>query len=380
MNPNIANNLVECEIKLRPLQTYIPKREDLNYMNFISLNKPTTLSKTLRSLLIVLLLSMSPAVWAQTILNSPYSYLGMGEIQGSENATQMMMGGIGVSNSNGIYTNMVNPALLARNRWTNLEVGVNTEYKSLQDYRQQQKVFGGNYQSLNLTLPISSRWTMAIGIRPHSAVEYETRSYRRLNLLGVDSLIYSYKGNGGVSKVSISNGVRIYKEFYVGLQMDYLFGQVNRNVATQNMSDGQYYKVQLDLLYNFSYKITKVNYISAKNGVLSLQLFVDVTNNSKIAFEISSYDLAIKINNGEKIGKVLNKEINQKFEGNSVNSLNFIIEISLVGTNATQILADVLSKGKKSTLTLDGFIVIKKGLLKFKTPVNLNYTYDYIKS
>jgi len=176
----------------------------------------------------------------------------MGEIQGSENATQMMMGGIGVSNSNGIYTNMVNPALLARNRWTNLEVGVNTEYKTLQDYRQQQKVFGGNYQSLNLTLPITSRWTMAIGIRPHSAVEYETRSYRRLNLLGVDSLIYSYKGNGGVSKVSISNGVRIYKELYVGLQMDYLFGQVNRNVATQNMSDGQYYKVQLEDLTSYS--------------------------------------------------------------------------------------------------------------------------------
>jgi len=252
LNPNIANNLVECEIKLRPLHSYIPKWEDLKFMNFISLNKPTTLSKTLRSLLIVLLLSMAPAVWAQTIMNSPYSYLGMGEIQGSENATQMMMGGIGVSNSNGIYTNMVNPALLARNRWTNLEVGVNTEYKTLQDYRQQQKVFGGNYQSLNLTLPVTSRWTMAIGIRPHSAVEYETRSYRRLNLLGVDSLIYSYKGNGGVSKVSISNGVRIYKELYVGLQMDYLFGQVNRNVATQNMSDGQYYKVQLEDLTSYS--------------------------------------------------------------------------------------------------------------------------------
>lgn len=252
MNPNIANNLVECEIKLRPLHSYIPKWEDLKFMNFISLNKPTSLSKTLRYLLIVLLLSMTPAVWAQTIMNSPYSYLGMGEIQGSENATQMMMGGIGVSNSNGIYTNMVNPALLARNRWTNLEVGVNTEYKTLQDYRQQQKVFGGNYQSLNLTLPVTSRWTMAIGIRPHSAVEYETRSYRRLNLLGVDSLIYSYKGNGGVSKVSISNGVRIYKELYVGLQMDYLFGQVNRNVATQNMSDGQYYKVQLEDLTSYS--------------------------------------------------------------------------------------------------------------------------------
>ena len=221
-------------------------------MNFISLYKPTTLPKTFRSLLIVLLLSISPMVWAQTILNSPYSYLGMGEVLSGDNATQMMMGGIGVSNSNGIYSNVVNPALLARNRYTNFEVGVNTEYKTLQDYRQQQRVFGGNYQSLNLTLPITSRWTMLVGIRPHSAVEYETRSYRRLNLLGVDSLIYSYKGTGGISKVSISNGVRIAKEFYVGLQMDYLFGQVKRNVATQNMSDGQYYKVQLEDLASYS--------------------------------------------------------------------------------------------------------------------------------
>ena len=221
-------------------------------MNFISLYKPTALPKTLRSLLIVFLLSITPALKAQTILNSPYSYLGMGEIQKGENVTQMMMGGVGVSTSNGIYTNVVNPALLARNRYTNLEVGVNTEYKTLQDYRQQQKVFGGNYQSFNLTLPVSNRWTLSVGIRPHSAVEYETRSYRRLNLLGVDSLIYSYKGSGGVSKVTISNGVRISKEFYVGLQMDYLFGQVNRNVATQNMSDGQYYKVQLEDLTSYS--------------------------------------------------------------------------------------------------------------------------------
>jgi hypothetical protein len=252
LTSNIANNLVECEIKLRPLHTSIPKRDDFKFMNFISLYKPSLLSKTSRSLILVFLLSISPMVWAQTILNSPYSYLGMGEIQTGDNVTQMMMGGIGVSNSNGIYTNTVNPALLARNRYTNLEVGVNTEYKTLQDYRQQQKVFGGNYQSLNLTLPISNRWTMSVGIRPHSAVEYETRSYRRLNLLGVDSLIYSYKGSGGVSKVTISNGVRISKELYLGLQMDYLFGQVNRNVATQNMSDGQYYKVQLEDLTSYS--------------------------------------------------------------------------------------------------------------------------------
>ncbi len=274
LNSNIANNLVECEIKLRPLQTSIPLKEYFKFINLNSLNKPTALLKTFRSLSIVLFLLLTLVVRAQTILNSPYSYLGMGEIQGSENATQMMMGGIGVSNSNGIYTNVVNPALLARNRWTNLEVGINTEYKTLQDTRQKQSVFGGNYQSLNLTLPVTSRWTTSIGIRPHSAVEYETRSYRRLNLLGVDSLIYSYKGSGGVSKVSVSNGVRVFKEFYVGLQMDYLFGQVNRNVSTQNMSDGQYYKVQLEDLTSYSDFQFKAGF--AYRAKLKTDLFLNV--------------------------------------------------------------------------------------------------------
>jgi hypothetical protein len=189
---------------------------------------------------------------AQTIQNSPLSYIGMGELYTPEAATNSMMGGIGVSNSNGIYTNVLNPALLARNHYTVFEVGIHGESKALQNYRQKQQVYGGNYQSLNLTLPANLRWTMAFSIRPHSAVEYTTRSYRRLNVLGLDSLIYGYEGKGGITKLSFSNGVRIGKEFYIGLESSFLFGTVNRNVSTQNMSDGQYYKIQLENLNRYS--------------------------------------------------------------------------------------------------------------------------------
>jgi hypothetical protein len=90
----------------------------------------------------------------------------------------------------------------------------------------------------------------------------------------VDSLIYSYKGSGGVSKVSISNGVRVFKEFYVGLQMDYMFGQVNRNVSTQNMSDGQYYKVQLEDLTSYSDFQFKAGF--AYRAKLKTDLFLNV--------------------------------------------------------------------------------------------------------
>ncbi len=202
---------------------------------------------------LVITLVFVSSLHGQTIVNSPLSYIGLGELYTPETPSNMMMGGIGVSNSNGIYSNQVNPALLARNLYTMFEVGVNTELKNMQDYRQRQRSFGGNYQSFNLTVPvIPSRWTMSLGVRPFSTVNYETRSFRRLNVLGVDSLLYSYKGQGGVSKLTISNGFRIGKDLYLGLETGFLFGAVNRNIGTQNLSDGQYYKIQLENQTNYS--------------------------------------------------------------------------------------------------------------------------------
>jgi hypothetical protein len=217
---------------------------------------------------ICLLVGIIQNTHAQTIVNSPLSYIGMGEIYPAETPSNAMMGGIGISNSNGIYSNQMNPALLARNRYTVLEAGINAELKNMQDYRQRQQVLGGNYQSFNLTLPMSNRWTMSFGIRPHSNVNYETQSYRRLNVLGVDSLIYGYKGTGGVSKLTMSHGVRIAKELYIGIEAAYLFGAVSRQVSTQNLSDGQFYKILLE-------NATRYSDFSFKAGLAYRQLIKD---------------------------------------------------------------------------------------------------------
>ncbi|MHA8101600.1 hypothetical protein PQG46_07155 [Aquirufa nivalisilvae] len=226
---------------------------------------------------------------AQTILNSPLSYVGMGELDEGGSASNAMMGGLGVSNSNGIYANVINPALLARNRYTVFEVGAKAELKELQDTRQHQQIFGGNYHSLNLTLPISSRWTASIGFRPHSSVEYETRSFRRLNLLGVDSLIYSYAGKGGVTKLTFNNGVRIGKDFYVGIGIDYLFGTVNRNVSTQNLSDGQYYKIQLENRIDYSDFLFRGGLAYRKH--LKNDMFINVGTSFDLSSTLSSKQL-----------------------------------------------------------------------------------------
>jgi hypothetical protein len=226
---------------------------------------------------------------AQTIVNSPLSYIGMGEMYPSETPSNAMMGGIGVSNSNGIYSNQMNPALLARNRYTVLEAGVNAELKNMQDYRQRQQVLGGNYQSFSLTLPMSNRWTMSFGIRPHSNVNYETKSYQRLNVLGVDSLIYGYKGSGGVSKLTMSHGVRLGKEFYIGLESAYLFGTVSREVSTQNLSDGQYYKIQLENVTRYSDFAFKAGL--AYRHLLKNDIFLNVGATFDLTKQVGATDL-----------------------------------------------------------------------------------------
>lgn len=285
---------------------------------------------------------------AQSILNSPYSYVGMGELDAGYSTSNIMMGGLGVSNSNGIYSSVVNPALLARNRYTGFEVGVNTEYKNLQDYRQKQSVFGGNYQSLNLTLPASARWTFAVGIRPYSTVQYDTQSYRRLNLLGLDSLIYSFSGVGNVNKLSFSNGFRIGKELYLGLEVDYLFGNIVRNVSTQNLSDGQYYKVQLENrndYSDFSYKAGfAYRYAIKKDLYLNLGATVDLNSTMKASqikrFAILDYTGINTINAdtlSQKTSFVQNLPVSKKF-GISVEKIaRWMVGVDFISTDWTKV-------------------------------------------
>jgi long-subunit fatty acid transport protein len=184
--------------------------------------------------------------------NSPFSYLGIGEVYTGGTAVQSMMGGLGVANSNGIYINTLNPALLARNRYTVFEMGVNMEGKSMQNDRQLSSTFDGKLNPITLALPASSRWTLALGLAPVSTVNYKTFTSQKLSIVGTDSVTYSYIGEGGLNKAVVSNGVRIFKDMYVGLETAFLFGVINRNVATQNLSDSQRYQVTLADRTNYS--------------------------------------------------------------------------------------------------------------------------------
>nr|WP_293836055.1 hypothetical protein [uncultured Arsenicibacter sp.] len=177
---------------------------------------------------------MSPAARAQGLGNSPYSALGVGEEYSQANIANLGMGSVGISNANTIHLNLQNPALLARRaRFTVFEVGIIGQYKPQISQNQggatmSQRDFGANINYIALAFPASSRWTASLNLRPYSYVDYQTKVFDK-----VPNTIYevqkNYSGKGALNKASFSNGFRLFKNLYVGVEATYLFGNITNN-------------------------------------------------------------------------------------------------------------------------------------------------------
>ncbi len=170
------------------------------------------------------------AAWAQGLGNGPYSSLGLGELYGSSNIANLGMGGIGISNSSNFYLNSQNPALLAkRQRFTIFEVGLVGQTKSLTQFvngnQQSQRVIGGNLNYIALAFPGSSRWNMAISLRPYSYVDYSTQQFTTIPGSTYMSE-YDNTGKGALNRASYASGVRFGKNVYLGAEASYIFGNI----------------------------------------------------------------------------------------------------------------------------------------------------------
>ena len=190
-------------------------------------------------------IATSPVILAQGLGNSPYSALGIGELYSQGNVTNLGMGGVGISNANSFYLNLQNPALLARRtRFTVFEVGLIGETKSLSQMisnsLQSQRSTAGNLGYLALAFPASSRWQMALSLRPYTYVNYNTQQF--ISVPGSTyTAEYNYTGRGGLNKATFSNGVRVTKNIYAGVDASFLFGNItyssNSTVLTGSSQD-----------------------------------------------------------------------------------------------------------------------------------------------
>ena len=170
---------------------------------------------------------------AQGLGNSPYSRIGLGEFNANTGGVrQMSMGGVGLAAPNAVNVNELNPALLYYTSRTTFEAGYTGQYKTVKNATASSRSGNGTLGYFALSVPLASRWGAAVGLKPVSAVDYESNILQDVVGEPGSQSLKQYKGTGGVSEAYLGQGVRIAKDLTVGFTASYLFGTVDETVGT----------------------------------------------------------------------------------------------------------------------------------------------------
>ncbi|MBC7449499.1 MAG: hypothetical protein H7330_15720 [Hymenobacteraceae bacterium] len=171
---------------------------------------------------------------AQTLGNSPYSRLGIGEAApGAGLLRNQGMGGTGVAAPTSAYANEINPALNWHTRYVTFDVGVTGQLKNLKTATQQQRTGNGTISYLTLALPITPRWGAVVGLRPLATVDFENRSEIGITGDPLGRVEVVNRGEGGLSQAYMSHGIQVAGGLSVGAEASFVFGSVETANSTR---------------------------------------------------------------------------------------------------------------------------------------------------
>lgn len=191
----------------------------------------------------LIFIALSSAAFGQAA-TTPFSTFGIGEPYGNALIQSQGIGGVGVSHPQFWSINNQNPALLVFNYYTSFQAGALLESRTLKSDSLSQKGVNGNLNYLVTAFPIKpGKWTTSVGLMPYTNVNYKLRYQEPVidntTELPIDTAGVVERGDGGLTQLYWSNGVRITKDFSVGLKATYLFGSVNRDYSNLLAVDNQ---------------------------------------------------------------------------------------------------------------------------------------------
>jgi long-subunit fatty acid transport protein len=173
---------------------------------------------------------------AQGLGNSPYSSRGLGDFNANTGGVrQMGMGGVGLAAPNAVNVNELNPALLYFTGRTTFEAGFNGQYKTVKNATASNRSGNGTLGYLALSVPLSSKWGAAVGLKPLSAVDYESNILQPVGSASTSQPAQSLtqrKGEGGISEAYFGQGFRLTKALTLGFTASYVFGVIDETTGT----------------------------------------------------------------------------------------------------------------------------------------------------
>ncbi len=200
-------------------------------------------------LCMLLLVGGWPALRAQQPQdNSPYSRLGLGELDEGFFTHQQAMGGLSAAYYHPLYLNQQNPASYAFLRATAFESSLYGKYARIKSATEEgvAEAWAGNISRLALGFPLRNPlnearerrpydWHggMGLGLQPYTKMDYNVLSTRESEY---DTTLNYFVGAGSTNLLYWGGALR-YKDFSLGLKFGYLFGQLEytRSVIFQGI-------------------------------------------------------------------------------------------------------------------------------------------------
>jgi len=177
---------------------------------------------------------------AQTIITSPYSRYGLGDLSANSNAWNFAMGGTSIGLRDPHHINFNNPASYTAFDSTSFifEGGILFNYVSLSTNSQSTTRTYASVGYLTFGFPITKWWRTSLALIPYSNVGYNISSNDNLPSIGNVTRIYT--GSGGINRLIWGNGFKITKNLSVGINASYLFGSMQQE-SSSTFPDSAYY-------------------------------------------------------------------------------------------------------------------------------------------
>lgn len=183
------------------------------------------------SIFTLLLLLFYGSVYSQNT-NSPYSILGIGDIENNYYNRTAGMANTGLAYRNDKYIINNNPASYSalQQQFFAFEIAgrgqfVNYKGSPLNGTSASGKDFA--IKRLSVATKINKWWGSSAGLLPYSTANYEFSSFK--NIQGTNATVpVTYDGSGGVNQVYWGNSFQPFKHFSVGINASYLFGSLTQ--------------------------------------------------------------------------------------------------------------------------------------------------------
>ena len=235
---------------------------------------------------LIIFLSGSPFIFAQSNTSSPYSIGGLGEIAFKGNAINKLMGGLDIV-SDSLHANLNNPASLGDLKLVTYSLGLNYKSTKLSSSASNESVTSASIDYLVVAIP-TKKFTFGFGILPATSVGYRLQSVIEGD--DINNVVNRNEGFGGLNQTFLSIGFKVFEFLNFGVSANYNFGKITNESSRQeqNIDFGTFF-TKTSSLAGFNYRFATQLKIPLTSKVRLDAMAYYVPNNSLTATNESVY-------------------------------------------------------------------------------------------